>query len=204
LRLIYFEEIGSTQKHLIEKIKKEQLAPPVCVWTELQTDGIGSRGNKWIGKKGNLFFSFAVMKDGFADVPLQSFSVYFGWIFKKTLNELGSGVVMKWPNDIYLIEKEPKKIGGVITAVVKNVLVCGIGLNTLYAPSSDFGSLDIDVKNDKILKRFFQNIKKYKWSDVIGEYQKEFVLNKKIFNISGNLTGDGSIENNEKRIYSKR
>jgi BirA family biotin operon repressor/biotin-[acetyl-CoA-carboxylase] ligase len=60
LRYIYFDKIDSTQKYLVEKIKLKELSPPICIWSEYQTNGIGSRGNSWIGKKGNLFFSFAV------------------------------------------------------------------------------------------------------------------------------------------------
>ncbi len=205
LSIIYLEEIDSTQKYLIEKIKNNELKPPVCVWTELQTNGIGSRNNKWIGQKGNLFFSFAFDKDKFVDVPLQSLSIYFGWIYKKTLNELGSSAVMKWPNDIYLIEKKPKKIGGLITNITKNYVICGIGLNTQFAPSDDFGRLDIEVKNDKILKAFFNKMKKnILWKEVLEEFKTEFNKTKKLFRISGELEEDGSLKINEKRMYSKR
>ena len=121
LQIIYFEKIDSTQKYLIEKIKNNFLIPPVCIWSEMQTDGIGSRNNKWIGKKGNLFFSFALEQAKLKEVPLESLSIYFGWIFKKTLNKLGSKAVMKWPNDIYLIKEKPKKIGGIITNIAKEI-----------------------------------------------------------------------------------
>jgi len=205
LSIIYLEKIDSTQKCLIEKIKNNELKPPVCIWTELQTDGIGSRNNKWIGKKGNLFFSFALDKNEFSDVPLQSLSIYFGWVFKKTLNELGSSVVMKWPNDIYLINSKPLKIGGLITNLTKNTIICGIGLNTKFSPGDEFGSLDINIKNDKILKRFFYNLQKnYKWGLIIKEFEKEFEKYKSVFSINGKLQEDGSLKINEKRIYSKR
>ena len=168
LQIIYLEEVDSTQKYLIEKIKKNEIKPPVCIWTDLQTNGIGSRNNKWVGKKGNLFFSFTYEKDKFKDVPMQSLSIYFGWLFKKILNELGSKVVMKWPNDIYLVENTALKIGGVITNITKNYIICGIGLNSQFAPSDDFGRLDINIKNDKILQRFFSNLEKnISWQSVI-------------------------------------
>jgi len=205
LAIVYLKEVDSTQKYLIEKIKNNEIKPPVCVWTDLQTDGIGSRSNKWIGKKGNLFFSFTYEKDKFKEVPIQSLSIYFGWLFKKTLNELGSKVVMKWPNDIYLIENKALKIGGVITNITKDYVVCGIGLNTKFAPSDNFGSLDINVKNDKILERFFFNLQKnYKWDLVIKEFAEEFEKYKSVFPIDGELQKDGSLKINEKRIYSRR
>ena len=198
---LYYEKITSTQKILIEKIKKNEISLPIVIWSEYQIDGIGSRGDRWIGKKGNLFFSFAYKKDEFSFVPIESLSIYFGWIFKKTLNELGSKCIMKWPNDIYLIDK---KIGGVITAIVKNSIVCGIGLNTKFAPDG-FGYLDIDIKNGKILKTFFSNLeKKCSFKKVIYEFKEEFEKYKDLFLIKGNLAEDGSLIINQKRIYSKR
>jgi BirA family biotin operon repressor/biotin-[acetyl-CoA-carboxylase] ligase len=205
MNLIYFDEIGSTQKYLIEKIKNGEVGSPVCIWTEMQTDGIGSRNNIWIGKKGNLFFSFTCEKDKFENIPLQSLSIYFGWIFKTTLNEMGSKAVMKWPNDIYLVEEETLKIGGVITNIIKNYIVCGIGLNTRFSPTDKFGRLDINVKNDKILKRFFYNLtKNIEWEFVIEEFRREFERYKRLFNIDGDLQKDGSLEINQKRVYSRR
>ncbi|MEO1923875.1 MAG: biotin--[acetyl-CoA-carboxylase] ligase [Nautiliaceae bacterium] len=203
MNIIYFERINSTQKYLLENLDKYKL--PVCIWSDYQTDGIGSRGNRWIGKKGNLFFSFAYLLNLFENVPLQSFSIYFGWIFKKTLNDFGSCAVLKWPNDIYLINKEPLKIGGVITNLKKDVVVCGIGLNTKFSPSDKFGCLDIEVKNDKILQNFFIRLEqKPNFDEVIEEYKKEFEKTKKIFGIEGELDKDGALMKNKKKVYSRR
>ena len=201
MKLIYLKEVDSTQKYLISKLKSSKLSPPVCVWSDYQTNGIGSRGNKWIGKRGNLFFSFAYKNE--FKVPLESLSIYFGWLFKKSLNKLGSNAVMKWPNDIYLIDKEPKKIGGVITNLVRDFVVCGIGLNTSYPPSKEFGCLDIKVKNDKILQNFF-DMDFLSWEEVFCEYKKEFKRTKAFFGIEGRLLNDGSLEKNRQRIYSNR
>ncbi len=202
MKLIYLKEIDSTQKYLISKLKSSNLFPPICVWSDYQTNGIGSRGNKWIGKRGNLFFSFAYYKNEF-NVPLESLSIYFGWLFKKSLNKLGSNVVMKWPNDIYLIDKEPKKIGGVITNIVRDFVVCGIGLNTSYSPLKEFGCLDIKVKNDKILQNFF-DMDFPSWEEVFCEYKREFKRTGTFLGIEGKLLNDGSLEKNGQRIYSNR
>jgi len=202
-KIYYFEEINSTQKYLLENLDKFSL--PVCIYSEYQTDGIGSRGNKWIGKKGNLFFSFAYYLNEFNFVPMQSLSIYFGWIFKSVLNNLGSRAVLKWPNDIYLIEDKPLKIGGVITNIKKDILTCGIGLNTKYSPFENFGCLDIAIKNDKILKIFFEELNKKKdFNIIIDEYKKEFANTKNIFKLSGELSEEGSLLQNKKKVYSNR
>ncbi|EDM24431.1 methionyl-tRNA formyltransferase [Caminibacter mediatlanticus TB-2] len=56
IKYVYFPEITSTQKVLLEDLKKNRVEKNICYWSDYQTDGIGSRNNKWIGKKGNLFF----------------------------------------------------------------------------------------------------------------------------------------------------
>jgi len=200
MRFIFLKEIDSTQKYLLSLLKENKITPPVCIWSDYQTNGIGSRGNRWIGEKGNLFFSFAFKKKEFDFVPVESLSIYFGWIIKKVLNNFGSKVLLKWPNDLYL----KKKVGGVITQITGNNLVCGIGINTFFAPEG-FDCLDIKIKNDKILESFFEEIeKKIPFEEVITEYKKEFEISKKRFNIKGSLSEDGALIKNTKKVYSKR
>ncbi|GAX87807.1 BirA family transcriptional regulator, biotin operon repressor/biotin-[acetyl-CoA-carboxylase] ligase [Lebetimonas natsushimae] len=196
--IIYFDEISSTQKYLLNNLNKFNL--PVCVWSEFQTDGIGSRGNKWLGERGNLFFSFAI-KNNF-DVPLQSFSIFFAYIMKKNLEKYNIKLLMKWPNDLYT--KNLKKVCGVLTNLKKNVLVVGIGLNTKKSPLKNFDGLDLKIKNDKILKSFLENVYKYSWKDIIEEYKKEFDKTKSLFDIYGDLQNDGSLKIKNEKVYSKR
>ena len=200
MNFLYLKSVSSTQLYLIDLVKKKNLTN-LCIYTYNQTDGIGSRGNSWVGKSGNLFFSFVVDKDEFSFVPIQSLSIYFGYLFKNTLNELGSNVVLKWPNDLYL----DKKVAGVITNIVKDKIVCGIGVNSKYEVNENFSKLDIDIKNDKILHYFFDKVLfKPNWDEVIKSYKKEFYLLKDRFNIKGDLNMDGSLTYNNERIYSKR
>ncbi len=200
MNFLYLKSVSSTQLYLIDLVKKKNLTN-LCIYTYNQTDGIGSRGNSWVGKSGNLFFSFVVDKDEFSFVPVQSLSIYFGYLFKNTLNELGSNVVLKWPNDLYL----DKKVAGVITNIVKDKIVCGIGVNSKYEVNENFSKLDIDIKNDKILHYFFDKVLlKPNWDEVIKSYKKEFYLLKDRFNIKGDLNMDGSLTYNNERIYSKR
>jgi len=199
LKFLYLNQIHSTQLYLVELIKNNAVSLPICVWSEYQTRGIGSKNNKWQGVRGNLFFSFAYEKKEFDFIPNHSLSIYFGWIMKKTLNSLNSKVLLKWPNDLYL----EKKVGGVITQIVKNTIICGIGINTKHP--LNFSRLDINIKNDKILKCYFKLLeKKPSWDEVIEEYKKEFEVTKSRFGIDGELDFDGAIIKNNKKVYSKR
>jgi len=211
LEIICFDELESTQKYLIEKIKREELKAPVAILAKNQTAGIGSRNNSWEGGDGNLFFSFALLLDDLpADLPLASASIYFSYIMKEVLLEFKKGVTVKWPNDLYF---NKSKVGGVVTKVIKNILICGIGVN-LAPDSNSFKSLNLKITPIDILKIFLRNVEhKPDWKRVFSKYAIEFEKNRDIFaNIEGrrvNLKGailesDGSLIINNRRVYSLR
>ncbi|RUM56436.1 MAG: biotin--[acetyl-CoA-carboxylase] ligase [Nautilia sp.] len=200
MEIIYFKEIESTQKYLLD-----HLIENICIWSEYQTKGIGSRGNSWVGEKGNLFFSFSLNKNDLPkDLKLQSISIYYMFLLKEVLNGYGSKVKFKWPNDLYL----DKKVGGCISNLKNDIIIVGIGLNT--KSSIDFNALDIKIENETILYDFLGLVNKnISWSDVYKKLEKEFYANK--FIMSNNLdlskaklNFDGSIELNNERIYSLR
>ena len=211
MKIISLKEVGSTHEYLKNYIKKEGYTELICCVTKYQTDGIGSRGNSWSGRKGNLFFSFAIKKEELPkDLPLQSASIYFSYLLKKQLEKLGSKVWLKWPNDFYINEL---KVGGTITTATGNLLLCGIGLNLLEV-SEEFGFLDISIDENELLNDYLINIKKeLSWQDVLNEYVIEFkrsekfhvtVNNHKVSLKDAQLNDDGSIQINGEKVFSLR
>ncbi len=205
------ESVDSTQRYLLDALKEGTLSAPICVTATRQEAGKGSRGNSWSGLEGNLFFSFAISKDELpADLKLESASIYFTYILKELLTELGSSLWLKWPNDFYLGEK---KIGGAITNLYKETLVCGIGLNTKMAPEG-FSKLDIEISNETLLEQYFDAMKICPtWKKIFRNYEVEFVKSRNFFTHSGEtklslaqarLLEDGSIECDGQRIFSLR
>ncbi len=96
MEIIILDEVDSTHTYLKNKIKEEGFTYPLCITTKKQTNGIGSRGNPWQGKDGNLFFSFVLDKKNLPkDLQLQSASIYFSFILKKVLSSLGSNLWFK-------------------------------------------------------------------------------------------------------------
>jgi BirA family biotin operon repressor/biotin-[acetyl-CoA-carboxylase] ligase len=211
LKIRYLDSIASTQESLKELIKKKRVSPPYAIVANIQNAGVGSRENSWIGLKGNLFLSFALSVDKLPkDLKIESASIYFAYLLKEVFFEYGSKVWLKWPNDFYL---KDKKIGGMITTVVDNVFICGVGVNLENNPQK-FTKLDIEIPRDLILKKYIENIEKdLTWKQVFSKYKLEFYKNKK-FSTHNNsskislenvtLNEDGSILNNGERIYSLR
>ena len=211
MQIRYLESVDSTQKYLKELLLKQKVNPPYAVVSNAQTHGIGSRDNTWSGMNGNLFLSFTIHLDELPnDLKLESSSIYFSYLLQKTLFELGSKVWLKWPNDFYI---DDLKLGGMITNIVGNSLVCGVGLNLVNSPDG-FGTLDIKIQREELLQKYFTNIeKKISWKQVFSKYKLEFQRNQKFFTHRNNLRislanailqEDGSIISDGERIYSLR
>ena len=211
MKIVYLKSVDSTQLYLKKLLQEKKINGSYAVVSDMQTNGVGSRENEWKGLEGNLFLSFCIpLSELPSDLELASASIYFSYLLKEVLEESGSKVWLKWPNDFYL---EDKKIGGMITNVVGETLVCGVGLNLRNAPEH-FSILDIEISRDKIVEKYSHNIeKKILWKQVFSKYKLKFHLNKnfnthtknKIIRLSeATLEDDGSLRINGERIYSLR
>ena len=212
MEILSFDILSSTQTYLMDAFKKGSLKAPVAVIAKEQKSGRGSRDNKWISQKGNLFFSFALREEMLpGDLKIESASIYFGYIMKELLNEYASDIYMKWPNDIY---KEDKKIGGIITKKIEKNIICGIGINVIRSPDQAYGCLGVGVEPKSIVKKYIKELKKnYSWKEIFMKYQIEFEKCKNSYVHINNyekslseaqLCDDGSIIINNERVYSLR
>lgn len=211
MEILFLNSVESTHTYLKDYIKENGYSSPIAVVTNNQTNGIGSRDNKWNGTSNNLFFSFVIDRKLLPDdLPIQSYSIYFSFILKDLLNKLESHVWLKWPNDFYLIDK---KIGGTITNISNTLVYCGIGLNKNYI-DDDYGYLDIKINDKDLLLSYFKQIeKKPTWKRIFSKYTLEFenskqykttIENKKVSLKNANLNDDGSITINNKKVFSLR
>lgn len=206
--MLYFKSLKSTQSYIKDNLNKYDI--PILVYTNNQTNGIGSRSNEWFGESGNLFFSFAVYKSYFnQDIPLSALSIYIGFYVQKVLSSMGSMVFLKWPNDLYL---KDDKIAGLISWVKQDVIIMGCGINT--KSSKDFKCLDIAINDEIFLEKLMLELeKKESWEKVFVKYEKEFYKNynfyinhknKKVSLQEAKLQKDGSIILNNERIFNDR
>lgn len=211
MKIINLKSVESTHSYLKELIKKEGYSYPICITTNFQTKGIGSRGNSWQGKEGNLFFSFVLEKNALpSDLQIQSASIYFSFILKQLLSLQDSKVWLKWPNDFYI---DDKKIGGTITTATNDLVYCGIGLNLINV-NDEFGKLDIKIESNEILDIYFKTLKKgISWKQIFSEFKIEFqrsrkfkatLDNRKISLENAILNDDGSIQIDNKKVFSLR
>ncbi len=211
LTIYSFETLPSTQKWLIEALKAGHLEIPSAVLAKNQTEGIGSRGNRWIGKEGNFFASVALCESMLPDdLPITAASIYFMWNMKKVLQNEGSGVWVKWPNDLYL---QSRKIGGCITSKKGSVLIAGIGVNIVDAPR-DFGLLDIKIEPEELLDRFVAQVERApSWKQIFSNFCLEFekskrfsthIENERVDLSDASLHEDGSITIGNRKVVNLR
>ena len=212
LEIVYLKNIDSTHKFLLNKLSENELQSPIAVISEEQTAGVGTKEREWIGYRGNLFLSFAIKKNQLPkDLPLNSISIYFAYVLKELLSEHNSQVWLKWPNDFY---NNDKKIGGVLTALKGENIICSIGLNLVQSPNN-FAILDIKIDKNKLIEEFFLKVKQViLWKYVFSKYKIEFEKSKNYYTTIENhkkvslsdavLQEDGSIMINNKKVFSLR
>ena len=212
METLYFNTLKSTQKYLIEHIRAKSLKPPIAIVAKNQTNGVGSRDNLWVGGEGNLFFSFAIyIKSLPLDLPLESSSIYFSFIMREILGEFIDGVWLKWPNDLYY---KDSKVGGTITKIIDNIMICGMGIN-LKENFNGYSSLNLNIEIDVLVRDYFNRLNSTSsWKQVFNKYAIEFenYKNRVSAHINGEykslenaiLSEDGSLIIDNKRVYSLR
>jgi len=211
LEIYSFDTLGSTQRYLTGALEEGSITAPAAVISSNQNDGIGSRDNGWSGGEGNFFASVAMPLPMLPkDLPLASSSIYFAYIMKQLLVDLGCDVWLKWPNDIY---SGGDKIGGVITQKIGADIVCGIGIN-LKNSQNGYRALNCDIGAKKLLERYLERLALMPvWLSVFKEYRVEFesskgysthINNNKISLQNASLCEDGSLIIDGKRVYSLR
>lgn len=149
MRIFRFEEIDSTNKFLKEK---KDLKSFDCAIAEIQTSGVGRRGNIWVSNRGMALFSFALEKDPnisleeYLKLPLiAGISVLSG--LKKIEN---LDYKFKWTNDIYLYDK---KLCGILIEKINDFFIIGIGINI---NNIDFGYADnVAISLKQVTNNFY-------------------------------------------------
>ena len=175
-----YKSLTSTNDRAISFIKNKQIKFGY-IFSDIQTEGRGTRGKKWISLKGNLFGSiFFPLRKNYPKfhefsfiTPIILYNVIKGFCESCNLS-------LKWPNDILM---NKKKICGILQEVIKkndlNYLIIGIGINLIKNPdikdkktTNIFKETNINIKKDIIIKKiiksyenFFNKIDLYKFKN---------------------------------------
>lgn len=130
------DKTNSTNEFCINLIKNN-ISTDGIVSAEIQTNGRGRYGNKWISKKGNIFLSFykkIKLQRDIIKYQYKVLKIVKNFLIKKGLKE--QNIQIKDPNDILI---NNKKICGILVESYKNnkslFVIAGIGLNLVSSPN---------------------------------------------------------------------
>ncbi len=173
LKIIRFKNVKSTNDKAIKLIQTGKITSGL-ITADLQTNGRGTMGKKWISVKGNIFISI-FFKVNFTKIKIANFLIINAKIIKKILkNHTKKKITIKKPNDL-LIEK--RKLCGILQEVVdfKNdkYLITGFGINTLISPlDKEYISTCLQEHAKLIIKNLsiIENIKNT-YEKIINEFE---------------------------------
>ena len=162
----YLCTLDSTNDYLKLYIKRSINVPNYyTVCADGQTKGRGQKNAVWIAEKGkNMTFSQYVVLKSFFVKDIFYISMAISTALRKCIETYCCGVLIKWPNDLYIRDK---KIAGIL--IEPNILgnkveqiVFGVGLNCnqkkfpKHIPNATSLSLETDCEYD--LKRLLHKV----------------------------------------------
>ena len=133
-KIFKFKKVKSTNNTAIRIIRNSKLENGMII-SELQSDGRGQYGRRWISEKGNLFVSLFYIQNNLY-LNLKQLTEINSFLVKKLLAKYYKKKIdFKKPNDL-LIKK--KKICGILQETIdkldKKYLIVGIGINLIKSP----------------------------------------------------------------------
>ena len=158
-KIFRFKKVNSTNNTAIRIIQNSNLNYGMVI-SEMQNNGRGQYGKKWISYKGNLFISFFYNLENFT-VSVKQLTKINCLLVKKLLSlYCKNKIIFKKPNDL-LIDR--KKICGILqetlTKLNKKYLIVGIGINLIKSPYiKNYPTINLlDLTKKKISKSKIEN-----------------------------------------------
>ena len=154
-KIFKFKKVKSTNNTAIRIIKNSNIEYGM-ITSNIQKNGRGQYGKRWISYNGNLFVSFFYKLENLS-ISLKQITLINCLLVKKLLSiYYKNKITFKKPNDL-LIDK--KKICGIlqekITKFNKKYLIVGIGINLIKNPNlKNYPTTNLyELLNKKIPKK---------------------------------------------------
>ena len=145
-RLLRFEQVETIDSTNAELMRRPWYQgadnTPLALWAQQQTAGRGRLGRPWHARA-QAAITLSVALDLAAPVSaLIGLPLAVGVALAEGLQEHGARLLLKWPNDLYVLNPGgPAKVGGILTEVKTlglpasmHRVVVGFGLNLFAVP----------------------------------------------------------------------
>jgi len=219
MKIIKYKSVASTND-IAKKMASRGAKHGTTIVANMQRSGRGRQGRVFYSPIGGVYMSvivnfchrdggvsknktskktanFTIAQFGNTTVPMTKLTVIAAVTVTDALKStLGINAGIKWVNDIFF---EGKKIGGILTEIVGESAVVGIGLNlhTKKLPSDlpNAGSL-LHVANgvtiiqmaETIQKQLLNTLTNFDSKDVLEKYRQRLILlNKRVLVMSGGV-----------------
>ena len=174
LKEFNFKKVKSTNHTAIKLIQSSKNEFGLVI-SEIQSNGRGQYGRKWISHKGNIFVSFFYKLEkinlSMASLTKKNCFLVKNVIFKYYRKK----ITFKSPNDL-LVNK--KKICGILQEKIekskKEYLVVGIGINLIKSPKiPNYPTTSLlEITNKKINKKKLEKDLKISFEKFLSKYYK--------------------------------
>ena len=134
IKIFRFRKVNSTNNTAVRIIRKTDLNYGMII-SEMQDNGRGQYGKKWVSYRGNLFVSFFYSLEKI-NITLRQLTKTNCLLVKKLLSfYYKKKIIFKKPNDLII---NRKKICGILQETLikfdKKYLIVGIGINLIKSP----------------------------------------------------------------------
>jgi len=205
--LIHLESVTSTMSEIKKYLDGEN---NICMIADLQTEGVGRRGNKWVSPKGNIYISFLFKYNLSIEQHFLLSAVTVNSIASLISRYVKEKINIKWPNDILI---NNNKIAGIMTEIVElnniKYILIGAGINVSSSPkiyeypTCCLNDYEVNIKYEEflfeVIKSFFDEYELIfykKYNQVLEKFRKRMMYLGSFVDI---LYPDGNLQN----IYLK-
>lgn len=139
MRSLHFNEINSTQHHLMENLPRllDEGDDQIICSTDHQLAGVGRLGRQWDHFENSLAFSFTLRPNPTKTLTSLEVTTH---LISFMAEKWQLPLFLKWPND--LLNDQKQKCAGILTSYYsQDLFVIGIGIN-LFATNNDHPSQD--------------------------------------------------------------
>lgn len=221
MKIITLKKVSSTEDYIRKILKKQQKTrEDAVVVAQVQKKGRGTKGRDFSSLKGGVYLSYLRFHDGFKAADAFKLNEGFSVAVVKTLLAFGVKSGLKWPNDVYALDK--KICGMLINNCVDgedlDYTIVGIGVNVNNEIPSDLADIAISVKQilgencdlDAFTATLIFNLANLEEVDLYARYS--IVLGKKIkvipitgepyFTVAEKILDDGRLLCSDGKILS--
>ena len=223
MKILYFEELDSTNKFAKEQIKN--LNDKTLVYTNFQTAGRGRLERKWESFSGRNLYASIILKPSNKILEVYSnLTQYLCIILAEVFEEYGVEAQIKWPNDLRV---NKKKISGILAESIVNSngnlegLVLGFGVNLncsldamskINQPATALNietgmEIDRDLFIKKVIDKFCLRYNKFieegflliredylRRAEFLNEHINVRVFDKEVSGIANDITEQGALK----------